>query len=150
MEKPIFPGLGTVTPPEPVVHSPDLEKLGTGEYDLLFSGAPDKASDIYKAAQTQSASPSVHLVSSSPFTPVEFIAPVYPRIAQLANASSQVIVQLRVAEDGAATDVQYKTEHAPLFQGATEDAIRKWNFPKEAAGQRIEVVIDFKTNCQRD
>lgn len=150
IEKPIFPGLGSLAPPAAPVMSPEVEAVGAGEYDRLFAGAPDRASEIYKAAQGQLPNLAVRLVRSSPVAPLEFIPPIYPRIAQLANASSQVQVQLRVAQDGSAIDVQYQAAKAPLFQGTTEDAIRKWRFPKEAAGQQINVVIEFNTNCQRN
>ena|SRR5579872_5994941 len=149
MQKPMIPGLGTVDPPTPAGSSPELERVKAGDFDSLFPGAPDKASQIYMASQNALPEPSVNLVSSTPFAPKYFPLPKYPRIAQLANSSSQVIVLAKVNEDGDLSELNY-TSGFPMFKGTTEEALHQWKFSKTAAGQQVKIILDYKTNCRRD
>ena len=76
MDKPMFP-------------MPDAEKaavkadqasealldVSAGKYDGLFKGAPDRPSDLYRAAQVRPAVPTVRLHSSTPFQPSKLQLP---------------------------------------------------------------------------
>ena len=145
----VFPGLGILDTPTAAQPSPEFEKLKAGGFDSLFPGAPDKASEIFISSQQALPKPTVNLVSSTPFAPEEMTLPKYPRLAQLANASSRVVVEGTVNEDGTASNLKYASGFT-MFQGTTEDALRQWKFPKAAAGQQVRIILDFETNCHRD
>jgi hypothetical protein len=149
MQKPMIPGLGTIDPPTPGGSSPELERVKVGDFDSLFPGAPHKASQIYMASQNALPQPSVNLVSSMPFAPENVLLPKYPRIAQLANASGQVIVEAKANEEGDISELNYKSGF-PMFKATTEEALRRWKFPKTAVGQQIKIILDYTTNCHRD
>ena len=62
-----------------------LQDLSAGKYDELFKGAPDKPSELYRAAQNLAPAPSVRLLNSIPFSPEVFVQPSYPAIARMAS-----------------------------------------------------------------
>lgn len=126
-----------------------LEQVGAGDYDLLFGGAPDKPSDLYKSSLIPAVQASVRLVSAMPISPTEFISPVYPPIAKLAHVEGQVQIQVNVGSDGSVTSVDWKSG-SPLLRKATEQAVNKWVFPVKAASQQIDAVLEFNTNCPKE
>jgi hypothetical protein len=149
LEKPIFP-LTPVDDPSKVDSSAhNIQAVAAGNYDDLFHGAPDKPSDLYKAAQVRPPPPGVRLLHSDPVEPLEFIGPKYPPMARLADVSGQVTATLIIGSAGDATNVVFKSG-SPLLHGATEEAVRNWKFPTSAAGQSVETVIEFNTNCRRE
>lgn len=126
-----------------------LKEVEAENYDLLFRGAPDKPSDLYKSSLMPAVRASVRLVSGAPISPKEFVAPVYPPIAKLSRVEGKVEIQLKIGSDGRVTSVDWKSGHA-LLRKATEEAASKWIFPPEAAGQEVAVVLEFATNCPKD
>ncbi len=116
-----------------------LGDIGAGKYDELFKDAPDKPSDLYRAAQIRTPVPTVHLLSSAPFQPGNYIQPAYPPLARLAHT-------VDVNPDGSAANFNVQSGH-PMLRGATEKAVSDWMFSKDAAGQRIQAVVGFATNC---
>jgi hypothetical protein len=82
MDRPIFLLPEKGEQPENVMDSPTLRDVSAGKYDALFQGAPDKPSDLYRAAQDHPFSPVVRLLYSSvPLGEGTFIPPTYPPIA---------------------------------------------------------------------
>lgn len=148
MDKPVF-AVASGSESKKVDLDRQIERdLAAGAFDQLFQGAPDKPSDLFKAAQIQSPPPGVRLISSSPVAPLQFVAPKYPPMARLANVSGNVNVTLVVGMDGKATQVVFK-DGSPLLRGATEDAARSWKFPIGAAGKAVEAKIEFNSNCEK-
>jgi TonB family protein len=150
LDKPIFPELSDKDEAVAKTHRLlSLKEVEAGDYDLLFQGAPDTASELFRASQITAVKPSIRLVSSTPCAPKEFVNPNYPPIAKLARVEGKVEVHLKVANDGTVTHFEFKAGH-PILRIATEEAVSKWTFPAEAAGQEIEVVLEFNTNCPKD
>lgn len=123
-----------------------LRAISEGKYDDLFKGAPDKPSDLYRAARTPPPVSIVRLVSSSPFKPEFFVQPDYPPLAKLARIEGTVSFDISVNSDGSTTDFRLESGSKYLV-GATETAVRGWKFPKGAAGQRVHAALEFETNC---
>jgi TonB family protein len=145
MDRPMFP----IADEEKAASTQDEEivrSIGDGKYDDLFKGAPDKPSDLYRGAQVRAPSPSIRLISSAPFQPLDFIQPGYPPIAKLARIDGTVTFMIDVDRDGIVTNFTVQSGH-PMLRGATEKAVNNWKFPKEAAGHRIQATIEFATNC---
>ena len=149
MDKPIFPSVDNTEPSLGQTNSESVRELNLGKYDALFSRAPDKPSDLYKAAQNPVPAPSVRLMSSSPFQPRLVILPGYPPIAKLARVDGQVVFKVDIDGNGNATNLVFESGH-PLLRGVVDAAVSKWVFPADAANQHVEVVIEFKTNCSKD
>jgi len=146
MEKPMItmPDQGKTTSPQ--VDPAALRDLSLGKYDALFSGAPDKPSDLYRAAQIIPPAPSVRLASISSFAPDQFVAPQYPPLARLTRTEGIVSFYMEIDADGEANDLTLISGH-PLLWPAVKDAASKWRFPKDAAGQKVRATIEFALNC---
>ncbi len=147
MDRPIF----SVSEPEaslPSLNSEALRDLNSGKYDLLFRKAPDKPSDIYRAAQVSPPKPSVHLISSTPFQPQVIGLPAYPPLARLARIEGIVTFNVEIAPDGGTTNFIVESGH-PMLRETVKRAVADWKFPKEGAGQKVQASIGFKTNCPK-
>jgi TonB family protein len=136
---------GQTIPADPNV-KPILEDLRLGKFDGLFSGAPDKPSELSRQAQIPPPVPTVELSNGTPVRPIAFSAPKYPPLARLARVSGQVTVAGDVKSDGTVTNIRVISGH-PLLVGAARSAASDWKFPAEVAGQEIRIVLQFKTNC---
>jgi Gram-negative bacterial TonB protein C-terminal len=149
MDKPIF-DLSESTKSSSNLPNSEWERdLSLGSYDALFASAPDKPSDLYRAARNPPPPPAIRLVSSEPFRPLTPLLPAYPPIAKLARVEGQVAFKLDVDKDGKAANFVLESGH-PLLRGAVEQAVGKWVFPADAANQHVEAVIEFKTNCAKN
>ncbi len=145
LDRPLFAGL--TEPTRSTAPNADAARaLGSGEYDRLFAGAPDRPSDLYRASQIPPPVPDVRLRSSEPFQPEEFVLPGYPPIARLARIEGAVVITFQVDPNGGITDIQFESGH-PFFRATVEKAVSEWKFPKEAADHKVKATIDFKTNC---
>ena len=147
MDKPIFAIPADDANAKVDIEDPAIGDVAGGVYDPLFQGAPDKPSDLYKATKVPLPQPTVRLLNSSSIEPLQFVSPKYPPLARLANFSGKAGVSLVVGQDGEATDIVYSG--VPLLKGATEEAVKNWKFPAEAAGKTVNVTLDFETNCVR-
>lgn len=148
MEKPMFAIPDQEKATSPLAQSVALRDLGLGKYDALFSGAPDKPSDLYRAAQIIPPTPSVRLASSSPLAPELFVAPQYPPLARLTRTEGIVSFHMEIDADGEANNLTLISGH-PLLWPAVKDAASKWRFPKDAAGQQVQATIEFNSNCSK-
>lgn len=147
MSEPLFPLLSAETstsrPPNNV---PALRDVRAGKYDALFQGAPDKPSDLYRAAQIPPAIPTVKLSSVTPFEPNNPLLPDYPPIAKAARVEGTVSFHALVAASGGLGDVTFDGG-SPLLRGAVMSAVTKWKFSREAFGQTVHATINFALNC---
>jgi hypothetical protein len=146
MDRPMFSIPGDVKKKAPTQGPETLQDVSVGKYDGLFQGAPDKPSDLYRAAQIPPPTPTIRLVSSTPSGPETFVEPVYLPIARLARIEGAVSFTVDINSDGEPTNFTATTGH-PMLRGATEEAVSKWKFSKGAAGQRVQAVVEFATNC---
>lgn len=126
--------------------SPTLQEIAEGKYDLLFPGTTDKPSQIYLSTRVAIPTPTVSLVKSSPFTPIQAPLPKYPLIARAANLEGPFTFAVDVQADGRTTNFVVENG-ATLFRAAMEDASHGWVFPDQAAGQRVVITVEFALNC---
>jgi len=146
MDKPMFPVPEKEEPSAIDSNSTTMQDLRAGKYDALFQGAPDKPSDLYRAAQNRPPTPSVRLVRSSPMRPQEFALPQYPPLARMAHVEGTVVFKVDVDPNGSTTNFTLVSGH-PLLRATVKQAVSGWKFPREAAGQQIEEALEFATNC---
>jgi TonB family protein len=150
MDKPIFP-VAEEEPPaakEKEADLPALRDVSAGRYDALFAGARDKPSDLYRAAQIRPPTPTVRVVNTLPVKPEESAPPKYPPLAKAARIEGPVAFKVDVESDGRASNFTLVSGH-PMLVPAVKDAVGRWRFPKEAAGQQVDGVIEFATNCPK-
>jgi TonB family protein len=145
-ERPIFPTPEETNTAVTALDSPTLAEIGSGKYDALFPGAPDKPSDLYRAAQISAPIPTVRLLDSTPVQPATFVVPLYPPLARLARIEGKVTFTVEVDRSGSPTEFAVETGHR-LLRAAVEQAVAGWKFPTDASGQRVEASVEFRTNC---
>jgi len=145
MERPIFPLPKPESSAAPK-NSETLTEVGSGKYDNLFQGAPDKPSDLYRAAQKRPLTPTVQLISISPIRPEVFAEPDYPPLARLAQIEGVIVFKADVDPNGHTTNFMIESGH-PMLRGVVEKTVSTWQFPKEVANQKVQGTIEFKTNC---
>ncbi len=148
MDKPIFP-----TPEREELSAKDsdsvtLRDLSEGKYDALFQGAPNKPSDLYRAAKNHPPPPRVRLLSSVPLTPEVFVQPEYPLLARMARVEGAVSFKIEIDTNGGATNLTFESGH-PILREAVKKAVSAWRFPKDASNQQIQATIEFTLNCPR-
>ena len=146
LDKPIFSFPERTAVPRQDLDPATIEHLSAGEYDQLFSGAPDKPSELYRAAQILPALPTIRLLSVEPITPESSPMPEYPPLARLAQIEGSVSARMRIDERGNVTDITFNSGH-PLLRRAVEDALRKWRFPVAHAHPQVQATIEFALNC---
>jgi hypothetical protein len=146
MDKPMIRLPGDAAGSAQPADSPTFQDIAVGKYDPLFPGTTDKPSQIYLSTKETIPPPTVRLVTSSPFKPSAAPLPQYPAIARAASVEGTFAFTVDVREDGRTSNFAVENG-APLFRGAMEDATHGWVFPKEAAGQRVVVTVEFALNC---
>jgi hypothetical protein len=147
LDKPIMPTLAEEeSPVKDAQSSPALLDLSAGKYDVLFEDAPDRPSDLYRAAQIGPAIPSVHFQSSSPFQPIEPVLPKYPPIAKAAHVQGAVTFKIAVDAKGNVGDITFDSGPG-LLRGVVKDAVSTWRFTEEAFNQHVQATVDFSLNC---
>lgn len=145
MDKPMF-GVWDESQPSTRHRSAEFQDVGTGKYDMLFSKAPDKLSDLYAAAQKPMPVPTVRLVSSEPFAPEATILPPYPGIARLAHVEGTITLSFFIGTDGRPVNIIF--DGGPrLLQGATAKAVSGWKFHNAGSNERVHASMQFKLNC---
>jgi hypothetical protein len=153
-DKPRFPLSEKDEPSSQRNDSGVLRDVSVGKYDTLFQGAPDKPSDLYRAAQVAPPIPTIRLVSITPFQPEAFVEPGYPPLLKAAHIGGTVSFTFDVDEAGRATNFTVESGQ-PMLRGnvgqilsaVTEQIVSGWRFPKGASGQAIHAAIEFDTNC---
>lgn len=145
MEKPMF-STGEQENAEANLDSETREKLESGAYDELFPKAGIKLADIYRASQVPPPSPSIRLLSISPFAPQDPLLPNYPPLAKAARIQGTVLFSVDVDARGNPGIVTFWHGHKLLLE-AVRQTVDSWKFPKEAAGQMISASIQFSLNC---
>lgn len=146
MDKPMITLAGDAGGSAQHPDSPTLQEIAAGKYDPLFSGTTDKPSQIYLSTEEAVRTPTVSLVMSSPLRPIAAPLPQYPAIARASSVEGTFTFTVEVQADGRTTNFAVENG-ATLFRAAMEDATRGWFFPKEAAGQRVVVSVEFALNC---
>lgn len=146
MDQPIFPILGKEDVSAKESSSVALRDINAGKYDALFQGAPDKPSELYRAAQNHPPPPSVRLLSSVPIQPEAFVLPEYPPLARMVGVEGVVSFKVEIDAKGAANNLTFESGHA-LLREAVKKAVSGWRFPKDACNQQIQLTIEFALNC---
>lgn len=146
MEKPVLSIEGEQKSAEANLDSETRERLESGAYDELLPKAGVKLANIYRASQVAPPSPSVQLLSISPFAPQNPLLPNYPPLAKVARVQGTVLFSVVVDEMGNPGIVTFWHGHKLLLE-AVRQTVDGWKFPKEAAGQMISASIQFSLNC---
>jgi TonB family protein len=147
LDKPMFPTVVEDEPPVKDEHSsPILLELSAGKYDVLFKDAPDRPSDLYRAAQIKPAIPSAQLQSSTPFQPIKPILPKYPLIARAAHIEGAVTFKIAVDANGGVRDITFDSG-SPLLREVVKEAVSSWRFTEEAFNQQVQATVRFALNC---
>jgi len=150
LDQPIFPALANDKAPVQSEAPPAvLHDISSGKYDSLFHDAPDKLSDLYRAAQVRPVIPTVRLESSTPFQPISLALPKYPPISRVAHVQGAVSVSLEINAKGGVTNVSFESG-PPLLRASVKDAVSGWTFPEDAFGKQIRATIVFDLNCPAD
>lgn len=144
MDRPAFPlSEQARTPPG---NSDALKGLSVGIYDTLFQGAPDKPSDLYRAAQRAIPSPEINVRTNPPVLPEVHVQPAYPPLARLAHVEGKVVLKFNVNQDGSISNLVVESGY-PLLRGAAEQTVNSWRFQPDVANQEIEATVEFRANC---
>jgi len=146
MDKPMFEIPDEGKPSAKDLDSVVLQDLSAGKYDELFKGAPDKPSELYRAAQNLPPAPSVRLLNSIPFSPEAYVQPKYPVLARMASIEGVASFKAEIDSNGTATNLTFDSGHL-LLQGAVADAVKTWRFPSDAFNQQIQATFEFALNC---
>ncbi|MBI3404425.1 MAG: hypothetical protein HY046_03100 [Acidobacteria bacterium] len=107
MDKPIFPMPESEEAPSSESDSPTLRELSQGKFDALFNGAPDKPSDVYRAAHKVIPPPTVSLRGSLEISPESLALPKYPPIARVAHIEGPVSIKFELDADGSAITLSF-------------------------------------------
>jgi len=126
--------------------APLVENIRQGKYDDLFGKVPDKLSQLLLASSVKPATPSVDLLSSTPFRPIAFDLPAYPRLATMVRAEGEVNIKFDVNAEGGVANLEFLSGQ-PLLRGTIEQSVKRWSFPREAVGREIRATLRFATNC---
>ena len=146
MERPAFTLSEASQPPSKTQPSPLLKDLEKGTLDALFERGSQTPSDLFRQSQNPPPGPTVDLTNSSPFRPVAYELPKYPPLARAAHVSDQVRLTVVVQSDGHTSPPSFLGGN-PLLRGAVAASVASWRFPAEAAGQEMQVTIEFKMTC---
>jgi hypothetical protein len=122
------------------------QELDQGRYDDLFAGADEKVSQIYRSSLNPAPIPTVELVSSTPLTPVKFVAPPYSAIGEAAHIEGNVSIRIDTDGDGNVTKTTLESGSRFLFGPVTTVATR-WKFPRNPRLTEIHATLRFSLNC---
>ncbi len=147
IDRPVFP-ISENRTSDKFPDSPNLRDLGEGKYDALFAGAPNKPSDLYRAAQVPTPQPIVRLLRSLPAEPEVLTMPEYPVLARRTGVEAEVELTVDIDTNGNVTNVTVERGHA-LLRDAAKEAASTWKFPREVPGLQIHATVEFRLNCPR-
>jgi TonB family protein len=81
---------------------------------------------------------------------IKYVAPVYPQIAQSAQVSGVVIMELVVGTDGSPVEAKI-LKSIPLLDQAAIDAVRQWRYtPTTLNGVPVPVIMTVTVNFALD
>lgn len=145
------PALSVSKPEETEVpqESVGLADVTAGKYDGLFQGEPDKPSELVRLAHQSIPIPDIQIHLDSVVKAEHQPTPAYPPLARIANLGGTVSVEFIVSADGVPDAITIQSG-PQLLRGTTTEAVSKWKFPLDAAGQKIHVTLDFKSNCSAE
>lgn len=147
LDRPILPIPGKKNAPHIDLDPMTLKEIGAGDFDALFSGAPDKPSDLYRAAQFQPPPPTIRLLSVAPVKPEFSPLPEYPALARMAQIEDSVSVKIEIDEKGNVVKIAFDNGH-PVLRRAVEEAVRKWRFPSTLHREEVHATLEFALNCR--
>ena len=145
MDRPAFPAGGQKPEPLPPPSS-ELNDLANGNFDLLFEGAPDKPSILYKQTHEPRSLPTVTLKQSIPIAPLQAKLPDYPPSARTAHLDGDVEIRLVIGPDGDVKSVSALSGPSILQRGTLETA-NQWQFPKQPQSTNVNATISYRMNC---
>lgn len=146
LDKPIFAVPDSPKNAQAESHLDILTDVSAGKYDTLFASKLDKPSKLFEDAKSRPPTPSVVLLSSTPFQPINPSLPKYPPIAKAAKVNGSVALNFDVTSDGKTSNLNFLSG-SELFRSPLADAVATWSFPSEAAGKTIQVSVGFNMNC---
>jgi hypothetical protein len=145
-DKPIFPVSEAAPTAVPTTQSRAMQAIADGEFDQIFSDAPDRPSVLYHLAQNIPRQPFIELTSSEPVRPTAYVDPIYPPIAKAARVHGTVEFHLTVGTNGAATETAIDSGPVMLRQ-AVSNAMAQWQFSTDDSGKVVHGSIRLGLNC---
>jgi outer membrane biosynthesis protein TonB len=146
MEKPAFLNPKQDAQPSKEIDPETRQSLNAGKHDALFPNAPEKPSDILRAALAAHPKPAPTLLNISPYAPQRAPLPNYPPLALATHTQGDVTFSVEIDQMLGAGNITVLTGH-PLLRQAVVDAVKGWQFAPEALGKKSEGTISFKLNC---
>ena len=73
---------------------------------------------------------------------VSAVAPAYPPIVRVANASGDATVEVDINREGKVTSVEPKSGH-PILRKAAEEAARRWLFSPATTDKKRKTTLTF-------
>ena len=81
---------------------------------------------------------------------IEYVAPVYPPLAQQARIQGTVVIEATIGPDGRVTDARI-LRPTPILGTAAIDAVRKWRYePTVLNGVAVPVMMTLNVNFSLD
>lgn len=88
--------------------------------------------------------------ADSAVRPLHYRAPDYPRAARLAGVEGWIELAYRIDAGGRPRDIEVLgAEALAAFEAASREALARWRFPIEAAGQRRQQRFDFSLDAAK-
>ena len=145
-DKPIFPVPEASPTAIPKTQSRAMQAIADGEFDQIFSDAPDRPSALYRQAQNPPRQPFIELTNSDPVRPTVYVDPVFPPIARAARVHGTVEFHLTVDTNGSPTEAAIDAGPGMLRQ-TVSDAIANWRFSANDSGKVVHGSVRFGLNC---
>jgi outer membrane biosynthesis protein TonB len=133
---------------EPPANNADsrlLQEISAGKYDLLSQGAGGKLSKAYLESKSLEHVPGVQ-ARSDPFQPERFVLPVYSSLARRARIEGDVTVNFVIGDTLGPSNIVFENGN-PLLRVGVVEALSMWKFSADSIGQKIQLVLEFRTNC---
>ena len=148
MERPAFDVGDTGVPAKSELNREIEQELASGAYDGLFPRTEHEPqpSALYRSSLVRPPEPTVRLLNSTPFEPLDPPLPAYPSLARATGTQGIVSFILQLDSEGNPTTALITSGH-PLLANAAKESVEHWKFPSSAAGQSIFVSLQFKLNC---
>ena len=116
-------------------------------FNMTFVIAPPNQEMVFKPAGDDALRVGGDI---KPPVKVRDVRPVYPPIAQAANVTGVVIIEVRIGTDGRVEDA-HVLRSIPLLDQAALDAVKQWKFiPTLMNGQAVPVVMTVTVNVAMD
>ncbi|MGE5113808.1 MAG: energy transducer TonB [Acidobacteriaceae bacterium] len=146
MDKPAFSPSESEPSAPPDFSRDSVQHLTKGDFDALFTDAPDRPSAIFQQSQLKLAQPTANFTSIEPVKPEISVNPKYPPLAKAARISGAVEFKAKTRPDGTLGFIEIVSGHPTLIPAATE-AINQLRFAETDIQREVTGRVEFNMNC---